>query len=114
MNSIMDTVTDFYTTFAKQDWASLRGTLSDSFTFRGSMASFDSPDDFVAAMSQLPFEGEPESSGFIVDGNRVAHTFVWKMTSPSKAVIPKCEVLEVSYGKIQSSQLFYDSAAMPS
>jgi len=99
--------------FGQQKWEELRGVLADNFTFRGSMASFDTPEDYIAAMKSFPFEGAPIESKFMVDGNRVAHAFVWQMTAPVRTEIPMCEVLEIENGKVQSAELFYDSAAMP-
>ena len=114
MNPSMTTVSNFYEAFGTQNWTKLRSLITDNFSFRGSMASFDNPDDFISAMSQLPFEGHPENSKFTADGSRVAHSFVWKMTSPTITDIHMCEVFEVEGDKVRSSELYYDSAAMPS
>ncbi len=113
MTATMDTVTAFYEAFGTKNWKKLRSLLSDDFTFRGSASSFEDPDAFIAGVSDMPFEGTPEGSRFIVDGKRVAHAFVWKMTAPTQADVPMCEVLEVDGGKIRSSELFYDSKLFP-
>ena len=107
-------VKNFYEAFGAKDWVRLRSLIADDFTFRGSMAAFDNPDDFVRAMSQLPFEGYFEDSKFITEGDQVVHSFLWKMTSPATSDIHMCEVFEVSGEKIKVSELYYDSAAMPS
>ena len=73
------------------------------------MSTFESPDEFVAGVSQMPFEGVPEGSRFIVDGNQIAHAFTWKMTAPMKVDVPMCEILEVEGNLIRSSELYYDS-----
>jgi len=113
MNATMKTVNSFYEAFGTKDWKKFRTLLTDNFTFRGALATFNGPEEFIAGMRQMPFEGAPEGSRFIVDGNRVAHAFVWKMTAPTRADIPMCEVLEVEGGKIRSSELFYDSKLFP-
>ena len=87
----------------------LRSLLSDNFTFNGAVMAADSSDSFVAAMKQMGMEGAPEGSQFIVDGNRVAHTFLYKMTAPAQVDAPMCEVVEIEQGKVRSSNLFYDS-----
>ncbi len=110
----MGVVTTFYQAMGDKDWGRLRSVLADDFTFRGSVATFDGPAEFVAGMQQLPFEGEPAGSRFIVDGEQVAHAFVWKMTAPIVSEIPMCEVLDVRDGKVCRSELFYDSNALPS
>lgn len=113
MAEAMDTVAAYYAAFGSKDWAKFRALLSDDFTFQGALMSFDSPDAFVAAMQEMGMEGAPEGSRFIVDGTRVAHVFLWKMTAPAKADIPMCEVFESEGGKIRSSELFYDSKLFP-
>ncbi len=114
MSDVMDTVGVFYEAFERKDWDRLRSVLDDGFTFRGSLARFDGPDAFVSAMQELPFEGSAEGSQFIVDGGRVAHVFVWRMTAPVAVDVPMCEVLAVRDGKVASSELFYDSQHFPS
>ncbi len=113
MTTTMDTVGAFYEAFGSKDFDKLRSLLADDFTFKGPLMSFDAPDAFVTAIREMPFEGNPEDSRFIVDGNSVAHAFVWMISAPAKAEIPMCEVLEVEGGKVRSSELFYDSKLLP-
>lgn len=113
MTTPLDTVQAFYTAFAEKNWDKLHSLLSDDFSFRGSMASFDSPDAFIEAMRALPFEGQPEASRFIASGDQVVHSFVWNMTQPTQTSIHMCEVFEVEGDKVRRSDLYYDSAAMP-
>lgn len=108
MSKAMDTVGEYYAAFGSKDWDKLRTLLSDDFTFKGAMMSFENPEAFVAAMKEMGMEGVPEGSRFIADGNSVAHTFVWKMTAPAKVDVPMCEVFETEQGKVRSSQLFFD------
>jgi len=61
----------------------------------------------------MGFDARAEGSRFIVEGERVAHAFLWKMKTPTKADVPMCEVFEISDGKIHSSELFYDSKLFP-
>jgi len=113
MTPTMKTVGAFYEAFGAKDWKKLRSLITDDFTFRGALSTFNGPAEFIAGMSQMPFEGVPEGSRFMVDGNRVAHAFTWKLTAPTKAEIPMCEVLEVEGGKVRSSELFFDSKLFP-
>lgn len=113
MTAAMKTVSAFYEAFGTKDWKKLRSLITDDFTFRGALSTFNGPAEFIAGMSRMPFEGVPEASRFIVDGNRVAHAFVWKMTAPARAAIPMCEVLEVEGGRVRSSDLFFDSKLFP-
>ena len=114
MSEAQKVVAAYYEAFGRKEMKKLRALLAADFTFRGSMMSFDSPDAFIKAMAELPFEATVEGSKFISEGNRVAHAFVWKMTAPAKASVPMCEVFEVAEGRIRSSELFYDSKLFPS
>lgn len=113
MKSAMQAVTEYYQAFGSKNLKRLREVLASDFTFTGPLMAFDNPDAFVAAMGTMPFEATVEGSKFIADGERVAHAFLWKMTSPAKADIPMCEVFEVNGGKIRSSELFYDARLFP-
>ncbi len=109
----MKTVSSFYEAFGAKDWKRLRSILTDDFTFQGSLATFDSPDEYVEGMKALPLEGEPVDSRFAVDGTNVVHSFTWKMTAPVTGEIDMCEWIELEGDKVRSSRLFYDSQAMP-
>ncbi len=112
-SATMSTVTTFYEAMGQKDWDRVRSVLADDFTFRGALSSFDGPDEFIAGIQEMPFDGTPDGSRFIVDDAHVAHAFVWKMTAPTKADVPMCEVLEVRDGKVKASELFYDSKLFP-
>ena len=113
MNPVMNIVGAFYSAMAQRDSTKLRTVLSDDFTFQGPMMKFDDPDSFTEMMVAIPFEANASGSRFIVDGNTVAHTFRWEMTAPSKAEIPMCEILTVANGKVQRSELFFDTNLFP-
>lgn len=109
----LDVVQEYYGAFAGKDFQRLRKILSPGFQFRGPLLNASGPDEFIRAMSQMPFEATVSGSRFIADGNRVAHAFLWSMTAPAKADIPMCEVLEVDKGRIQSADLYYDARLFP-
>ncbi len=113
MNTAMETVNAFYEAFGRKDLKKLREVLAPDFTFKGPLMSFNNPDTFVQTMASLPFEATVEDSRFVVDGNRVAHAYLWKMTAPAKADIPMSEFFEISGKQISSIQLFYDSKLFP-
>lgn len=113
MNPVMNTVGIFYSAMAQRDSKKLRSVLSDDFSFQGPLMKFDDPDTFTEKMVAFPFEATASDSHFIVDGNNVAHTFRWKMTVPAKAEIPMCEILTVTNGKVQRSELFFDTKLFP-
>lgn len=113
MKPVMNTVGVFYSALAQRDEKGLRATLADDFSFRGPMMQFDDPDAFTKTMVSFPFKATASGSRFIVDGNNVAHIFHWKMSAPVKAEIPMCEILTVAKGKIQRSELFFDTKLFP-
>ncbi|MBI3479301.1 MAG: nuclear transport factor 2 family protein [Nitrosomonadales bacterium] len=114
MKPVMNTVGAFYSALAQRDAKALRAVLSDDFSFRGPMMQFDEPDAFTKMMISFPFEATASGSRFIVDGNNVAHIFRWDVSAPAKAEIPMCEILTVAKGKIQRSELFFDTKLFPS
>ncbi len=109
----MEAVTRYYEAVARKDRNALRAVLASDFTFKGPLMTFDGPDAFVEAIVGMAFDAGAEGSRFIVEGERVAHAFLWKMKTPAKAEVPMCEVFEISDGKILSSELFYDSKLFP-
>ncbi|MEW5963239.1 MAG: nuclear transport factor 2 family protein [Pseudomonadota bacterium] len=113
MKSAMKTVGAFYDAFGRKDSKALRDLLTEDFTFKGPLMAFGDPESYVAAMAQLPFKADIESSRFIVDDGRVAHVFTFRMTAPAAATIPMCEVITLAGDKIRSSELFYDSKLFP-
>lgn len=114
MKAIMNTVTAFYTAMGKRDARSLRAVLADDFSFRGPMMKFDSPDVFTKTMVSFPFEATASGSRFIMDGNTVVHTFLWKASDPAKVEIPMCEILTIAKDKVKSSELYFDTKLFPS
>ncbi len=104
-------VRTFYTALTEQDGGQLRAILADDFTFKSPLAEFDSPEGFVEMVVQ--FGGWVETSRVIVDGDHVAHTFVYHMTAPGKADIPICEVFELGDGLIRSSRSYNNVGDFP-
>ena len=84
MTAAMKPVGSYYEAFGRKDLKKLRESLTKLFTFKGPLMSFDDPEPFVKAMGSLPFEASVEGSTFIVEGNRVAHTFRMTITAPSE------------------------------
>ena len=98
---------DFYDGAMKKDARQARAALTDDFTFRGPMGSFDDPDAFVASL--LAFDADVTESRLIVDGERVAHLFVLDVAAPMPARIPMCDVLEFRGDRIRAIELYTDS-----
>ena len=113
MKSPMEIVGRYYDAAARKDRHALRSVLASDFTFRGPLMAFDDPDAFVEGILGMDFDANAEGSRFIVDGELVAHTFLWRMRAPASADVPMCEVFELSNGQIRSSELFYDSKLFP-
>ena len=105
-------VKTFYLALSEQDSEKLRSVLTDDFTFKSPLAEFDTPDGYVSMVGK--FGGWVETSHFIVEGNHVAHTFVYHMTVPGKADIPVCEIFELENGRIRSSRAYNNAADFPS
>ena len=101
-----------YIALSEENSAGLRAVLTDDFTFKSPLAEFDSPEGYVDMVSR--FGGWVETGRFLVDGDHVAHTFVYHMTVPGQADIPVCEVFEMRDGLIRSSRAYNNAADFPS
>lgn len=106
-----EAVKNFYVALSEENSEKLRSVLTDDFTFKSPLAEFDTPEGYVSMVSK--FGGWVETSRFVVDGNHVAHTFVYHMTAPGKADIPVCEVFELADGRIRSSRAYNNAADFP-
>ena len=98
----------FYTALSEEDSA----VLTDDFTFKSPLAEFDTPEGYVDMVSR--FGGWVETGRFLVDGDHVAHAFVYHMTAPGRADIPVCEIFELRDGRIRSSRAYNNAADFPS
>lgn len=105
------TLRDFYEAATKRDSRALRALLSDDFRFRGPIASFDDPDDYVEHL--VGFDGWVDGSRYIADGDRVAHLFVLHLNAPAETAIPMCDVFTFDGGLIKEQELFTDSRLFP-
>lgn len=112
MNSV-DTVKAYNEAMESKDMTRVRELLADDFSFAGPMMTVEGADAFVEFMSGGPFEASQETIQFVANGNSVAHVFLFRMTAPETAEIRMCEILGVTGGKIDSSQLFFDTAKFP-
>ena len=106
-----EAVKTFYVALSEQDGPKLRSVLTDDFTFKSPLAEFDTPEGYVTMVGK--FGGWVETSGMIVDGDQVAHTFVYHMTEPGQADIPICEVFQLRDGRIHSSRAYNNAADFP-
>ncbi|CAM2067119.1 Nuclear transport factor 2 family protein [Sulfidibacter corallicola] len=101
----------FYEALVEQNGEKLRTVLTDDFTFQSPMSRFDTPEGFVSMVVQ--FGGTVETPLAIVDGDRVACTFVYRMTSPGNADIPMCDIFELRDGRIKSVVNYANPADFP-
>ena len=112
MANAPDAVKTFYLALSQQDSNRLRSVLTDDFTFKSPLAEFDTPEGYVSMVGK--FGGWVETLRMIIDGDHVAHTFVYHMTEPGQADIPVCEVFELRDGRIRSSRAYNNAADFPS
>lgn len=98
---------DFYNGAMDKDARRIRSALTDDFSFRGPVASFDDPDSFVQSL--LGVDANVTNSRLLVDENRVAHLYVLDVLAPMQARIPMCDVLEFRGSIICTIELYADS-----
>lgn len=98
---------DFYAGAMNKNAQQIRSVLTDDFTFRGPMMSFDSPDAFVASL--LAVDADVTESRLIVEGEHVAHLFVLDVAAPIRAKVPMCDVLRFEGNRICAIELYTDT-----
>ena len=98
---------DFYQGAMQKDGGRIRAALTGDFTFRGPLASFDNPDDFVASL--LAVHATVTRSRVIADGARAAHLFAPEETAPFQAAAHMCDVLAFDGDRICEIELYADS-----
>ena len=107
------TLDRFYGAATDQDGEVLRSLLTDGFTFKSPLVSFDNPDDYVAHL--VGFCGSISESRFIAEGDRVAHTFMLNTRFPDgEATIPMCDIFTFDGDRIREQELFTDASRFPS
>lgn len=97
------TFDNFYNGATIKDAKQIRSALTDDFTFRGPMMTFDNPDAFVESL--LTFDGKVTQSRLIVDGDYTVHTYVLDIGSQ----IPMCDIVQFRGEHICSMELYTDS-----
>lgn len=98
---------DFYCGAMDGDARCIRSALTDDFTFRGPVASFEDPDSFVQSL--LGVGAKVTNSRLLVDEDRVAHLYQLDVSAPMQARIPMCDVLQFRDNYICAIELYADS-----
>jgi len=95
----------------EKDGNRVRSALTDDFTFKGPLTSFDQPDIFVDAM--IGIDATVTQSHIIADGNELAHSFILEVSAPFEATIPMCDIIEFENNLIKHIHLYTDSKLFP-
>lgn len=94
-----------------KDGNRVRSALTDDFTFKGPITSFDDPDIFVEAM--IGIDATVTQSHIIAGDHEIAHRFVLEVSAPFQATIPMCDIIELENNLIKHIQLYADSKLFP-
>lgn len=106
------TLERFYAAATDQDAQTLRGLLTDNFTFKSPIGDFDNPDDYVRHLAG--FCGFISGSRYIAEGGRVAHTFILHAKFPDgDAAIAMCDIFTFDGDRITAQELFTDASRFP-
>lgn len=100
--------------FTSGDVAGAATLLSDDFTFQGPMLQANDKAEFLAGSAQLgPIARGCEIHRQFVDGEEVCSVYDFKIETPAGAgAIPMAEWSVVKDGRLVSSRLLFDTAAM--
>ena len=101
----------FYAALTQKNREKLLAVLAVDFSFVSPLAAFDNPAGFADMVGG--FAGWVESERVVVDGDLVAHQFLYHMTEPGQAIIPMCEVFELENGRVRSSRAYNNVADFP-
>jgi ketosteroid isomerase-like protein len=103
----------FYAGATAQDASMIRPLLTDNFSFKSTMMTFDNPDDYVAHLVGLC--GHVTGSRYIAQDNQVVHIFTLNAKIPGgEAQMNMCDVFTFDGGKIALQELYADSKQFPS
>ena len=102
----------FYAGATAQDASMIRPLLTDDFTFKAPMMSFDNPDDYVAHL--VGFCGHVKDSRYISEGDAVVHIFRLVARTPDgDTEMEMCDVFTFKGDKIARQELYTDSRQFP-
>ncbi len=102
----------FYAGATAQDASMIRPLLTDDFTFKAPMMSFDEPDAYVAHL--VGFCGYAKGSRYIAQGDNVVHIFTLVAMMPDgEKEMEMCDVFTFRGDKIVRQELYTDSRQFP-
>ncbi|WP_299191608.1 nuclear transport factor 2 family protein [uncultured Litoreibacter sp.] len=102
----------FYAGATAQDASMIRHLLTDDFTFKAPMMSFDEPDAYVAHL--VGFCGYAKGSRYIAQGDNVVHIFTLVAMMPDgEKEMDMCDVFTFRGDKIVRQELYTDSRQFP-
>lgn len=102
----------FYAGATAQDGSMIRPLLSDNFTFKAPMMTFDDPDAYVAHL--VGFCGHVKNSRYISEGDSVVHIFTLVAEMPDgQKYLEMCDIFTFDGGKIARQELYTDSKQFP-
>lgn len=107
------TLDQFYAGATAQNASIVRPLLTDDFTFKAPMMSFDDPDAYVAHL--VGFCGYVKDSRHIAEKNTVVHIFTLVAHAPDgEKEMEMCDIFTFKGDKIARQELFTDPRQFPS
>lgn len=102
------TLEQFYAGATAQKAEMIRPLLTDDFSFKAPMMSFDDPDAYVTHL--VNFTGRVKDSRYTAEGNIVVHQFTLVAQFPcGEKEIEMCDIFTFKDEKIVSQELYTDS-----
>ncbi len=113
MKNALDIVDTYYRAFEEKDFDKARTLLNDNYKFKGPMMQFNSADECITQMKECGFEASHKIIRTVSDESQVVVIFNWMVRKPFEGTFRMCECFQIKNGKIDSAELFFDTASFP-
>lgn len=113
MTNNTEIVKEMMKAWEDKDEATVRSFLHDDYLGNCPMMGAIGADECVEFMKNCPYEGKSVNHEIIAEGDKVAQSFDWVITSPFKATVPMVEILKFDSGKVKTSKMYFDTALFP-
>ncbi len=114
MSTALEIVKSYHQAFESKNIEKVKNLIHDDFSFNGPCMQFDNAESFLEKMTECGFKAQHKVVKTIATDDQVVVIFDWICEEPVQANIRMCECFQVRDGKIQSAELFFDSAKFPS
>ena len=113
MTSNTEIVKKMMKAWENKDGDIVRSLLHDDYQGSCPMMGTIDADQCVEFIKDCPYGGKSINHEIIAEGDKVAQSFDWVITSPFQATVPMVEIMEFKNGKVKTSKMYFDTALFP-